>query len=67
MTNLEVLVRTLVRRALDENQFALERVLDQYEGKPVRGTQVRTADTTTEELIDQQSIALLNSIAEGKK
>lgn len=62
MTNLEILLRKVVSNALLGNQFSVERVLDQFEGKPVRGAAVRTADTSLEDFIDQQSIALLNGL-----
>lgn len=67
MTNLEVLVRKLVERALGENQFAMETVLDRFEGKPVRANQVPVADTALEEQIDRASVAALNSLAEPPK
>lgn len=66
MSNAEVLTRGLVAAALEGKQFAIEAVLDRYEGKPVRANQVQTADTTVEEQIDRQSVALLNQIAEKK-
>lgn len=67
MTNLEVLVRKLVSRALGENQFAMETVLDRIEGKPVRANQVHVADTALEEQIDKASVAALNNLLEPAK
>lgn len=67
MTNLEVLVRKLVDRALNENQFAMETVLDRFEGKPVRANQVQVADTALEEQIDRASVDALNSLLEPPK
>lgn len=65
MSNLEVLVRGLVDKALDGNQFAMETVLDRFEGKPVRANQVQTADTALEEQLDKASVAALNSLTEN--
>lgn len=67
MSNLEVLVRKLVDRALNENQFAMETVLDRFEGKPVRANQVQAADTALEEQIDRASVDALNSLLEPPK
>ena len=67
MTNAEVLTRMLVDKALQQNQFAMEMVLDRYEGKPVRAQTVQSADTTIEEQIDKASVALLNSLTEEGK
>lgn len=66
MSNAEVLTRLLVDKALQGNQFALEMVLDRYEGKPVRAQTVQSADTSIEEQIDKASVALLNSLADKK-
>lgn len=67
MTNLEVLVRKLVNRALNENQFSMETVLDRFEGKPVRANQVHATDTALEEQIDRASVDALNSLLEPPK
>jgi hypothetical protein len=66
MSNAEVLTRQLVDEALKGKQFAIEAVLDRYEGKPVRANQVQTPDLTIEEQIDRQSVSLLNKMAEGQ-
>lgn len=66
MSNAEVLMRQLVDYALAGKQFAIEAVLDRFEGKPVRADRLTTPDTTIEEQIDLQSVALLNQRTEGK-
>jgi hypothetical protein len=67
MTNSEAIMRLLVDRALAGNQFALEIVLDRYEGKAVRAQQVNSQDHTVEELIDRQKVALLNGLVPAKR
>lgn len=68
MTNAEKLARILVNKAIaDENQFAIEAVLDRAEGKPVKGQQVQMPDMTVEEMISQQEVALLNNLNKSDK
>lgn len=63
LTNAEKLARILVNKALaDENQFAIEAVLDRAEGKPVKGQQVMMPDMTVEDMISNQEVALLNAL-----
>lgn len=66
-SNAEKIARILVDRALSENQFAIEAVLDRAEGKPVKGQQVSMPDMTVEEMISQQEVALLNEAMKKDK
>lgn len=67
MTNAEIIMRLLVEKALIGNQFALELVLDRYEGKAVRAQTVNNQDHTVEDLIDRQKVALLNGLVPTPK
>lgn len=67
LSNAESLARLLVRRALSENQFAIEAVLDRAEGKPVKGQTVSLPDMTVEDMISQQEVALLNNELKKEK
>lgn len=66
MRNAEVLARTLMNRALEGNQFAIEVVLDRAEGKAVRGSPVAQVDTQLEEQIGRAEVAALNELTKTK-
>lgn len=65
--NAEVLARTILNRALQENQAAIDIVLDRAEGKAVRGTPVAQTDTTIEDQIDRASVEQLNKLVPTPK
>lgn len=67
MSNAERIMRLLVDKAVQGQQYALEMVLDRYEGKAVRAQQVNTQDQTVEEHIDRQKVALLNGLVPNPK